>query len=320
MLMPRLIAGIFSFGLMVLGAAGVFGQDFPTKPIRIFTSAAGGGNDFMARLVAQGLAGPLDQPMIVENRVVIVSIETVAKAPPDGYTLLLGGNTLWYLPFLRDDVPWDALRDFSPVTLAAVTPNVLVVHPSLPVKSVKDLIALAKSRPGALNYSTGASGTAQHFAAELFKAMAGVDIVRINYKGGGPATNALIAGEVELAFNSASSVTPHVKSGRLRALAVTSAQPSALAPGLPTVAASGLPGYESLTLTGIYVPAKTPTAIMNRLNQEIVRVLNAADVREKLLRRGVEVVGNSPEQFAAAIKSDMTTVGKLIKDAGIRGE
>ena len=221
---------------------------------------------------------------------------------------------------MQGNVPWDAIRDFSPITLATSQPSILAVHPSLPVKSVKELIALAKSKPGALNYSVGASGTAQHFAAELFKVMAGVNIVMINYKGGGPATNALIAGEVQVSFVSAASAAPFVKSGRLRALAVTSAQPSMLAPGLPTVAASGLPGYESVTLAGIYAPAKTPTAIINRLNQEFVRVLNGADVKEKLLNSGVEAAGNSPEQFAATIKADMTTVGKLIKDAGIRAE
>ena len=320
MLNLRFAVWMFTVGLMVLGVGVVYGQNYPTKPIRIFTSAAGGGNDLIARLLAQGLTGPLGQPVIVENRIITASIETVAKSPPDGYALLLGANTLWSLPFMQGNVPWDAIRDFSPITLATSQPSILAVHPSLPVKSVKELIALAKSKPGALNYSVGASGTAQHFAAELFKVMAGVNIVMINYKGGGPATNALIAGEVQVSFVSAASAAPFVKSGRLRALAVTSAQPSMLAPGLPTVAASGLPGYESVTLAGIYAPAKTPTAIINRLNQEFVRVLNGADVKEKLLNSGVEAAGNSPEQFAATIKADMTTVGKLIKDAGIRAE
>ena len=319
-MLQNFIVGIFVVVLMALGVGVASGQNYPNKPVRIFTSEAGGGNDLIARLVAQGISGPLGQPVIVENRVVIISIETVAKSPPDGYTLLLGANTLWSLPYMKDNVPWDALRDFSPITLVAITPNVLVVHPSLPVKSVKELIALAKARPGALNYSVGASGTAQHFAAELFKSMAGVNIVRIGYKGGGPATTALVAGEVQLAFNSASSVASHVKSGRLRALAVTSAQPSVLAPGLPSVAASGLPGYESVTLTGSFTPAKTPAAVINRLNQEIVRTLSRDDVKEKLLSAGVETVGNSPEQFLATIKSDMTTVSKLIKDAGIRAD
>ena len=320
MLIPRFIIVMFLVCMATLGAGGVFGQNYPTKPIRILTSAAGGGNDLIARLLAQGVTGPLGQPVIVENRIITASIEAVAKAPPDGYALLLGANTLWSLPFMQDNVPWDPVKDFSPITLATITPNVLVVHPSLPVKSVKELIALAKAKPGALNYSVGASGTAQHFAGELFKSMAGVKIVTINYKGGGPATNALIAGEVQVAFVSAASAAPFVKSGRLRALAVTSAQPTMLAPGLPTVAASGLPGYESVTLAGIFAPAKTPTAIINRLNQEFVRVLNGADFKEKLLNSGVEAAGNSPEQFAATIKADMTTVGKLIKDAGIRAE
>lgn len=314
--MIRWAAGII--GVTALCAHPACAQNYPGKPLHIFTSEAGGGNDLIARLVGQGIAGALGQPVIIENRVVTISIEAVAKAPPDGYTLFLGANTLWSLPFMQDHVAWDALQDFAPVTLVAITPNVLVVHPSLPVKSVKELIALAKARPGALNYSAGASGTTQHFSAELFKSMAGVDIVRIFYKGGAPATNALLAGEVQLAFNSASSVTPHVKSGRLRALAVTSAQPSALSPGLPTVAGAGLPGYESVTLTGVLVPAKTPVAIVSRLHQEIVRALNRDEVKQRLMSGGAEPVGNTPEEFARMIKSDMATVGKLIKDAGIR--
>ena len=201
-----------------------------------------------------------------------------------------------------------------------ILPNVLVVHPSLPVKSVKELIALAKARPGELNYASGGIGAAGHLAAELFKFMAGVNIARIDYKGNAGAVTAIMGGEVQMGFNSAPSVAPHVKSGRLRALAVTSAQPSVLTPGLTTVAASGLRGYESVVMVGIFSPAKTPAAIITRLNQEIVRVLNREDVKEKLLSAGTEAVGNSPEQFLATIKSEMATVGKLIKDTGIRVE
>ena len=200
------------------------------------------------------------------------------------------------------------------------SPMILVVHPSFPVKSVQELIALAKARPRELNYATSVTGGATHLASELFKTMAGINMVRISYKGGGQALYDLIAGQVHLAITTMSPGWSHVKSGKLRALAVTSARPSALAPGLPTVAASGVPGYESIASYGIFVPARTPAAIISRLNQEIVRILNRADVKEKFLGAGIETVGNSPEEFAAYIKSDMAMFGKLIKDAGIRAE
>ncbi|MBI4188930.1 MAG: tripartite tricarboxylate transporter substrate binding protein, partial [Betaproteobacteria bacterium] len=263
------------------------------------------------------------QVVIVENRGGSPAIagETVAKATPDGYTLLLGTNSLWILQLIQN-TPYDTLRDFSPLTIASRSPNILVVHPSLPVKSVKELIALAKAKPGALSYASGPVGSAPHLAPELFKAMAGVDIVRIGYKGGAPALNGLIGGEAQLMFAVASGgvMTTFVKSGRLRALAVTTAQPSELAPGLPTVAASGLPGYESDTIAGMLAPARTPARLINRLNQEIVRVLNRADVKERLFNVGTEVVSGSPAEFAAVLKSEMAKWGKVIKDAGIRAD
>ena len=194
------------------------------------------------------------------------------------------------------------------------------MHPSLPVKSVKELIALAKARPGALNYSSASTGSSTHLAGELFKFMAGVNIVHVAYKGTAPQISALISGEVQLTIVEEGSVEPHVKSGRLRALAVTSAEPSALAPGLPTVAASGLPGYEATGMIGIWAPAKTPGAIINRLNQEILRFLNLPEVKERFLNGGEEIVGSSPEQLAATIKSDGAKWGKVIKEAGIRAD
>ncbi len=322
MLIPDLVAWMVSVGLMFPVAGAVHGQDFPKKPIRIVTAEVGSTNDFVARLIAQGLSAGLGQQMVVENRggaSGIIAAQTVAQAPPDGYTLLFYTSTLWIGPLLQN-VSWDPVRDFSPITLAATSPNILVVHPSLPVKSVEELIVLAKARPGELNYSSSSTGASTHLAAELFKAMAGVNIVRINYKGGGSALNALIAGQVQVMFPSAGLVTPHVKSGRLRALAVTTAQPSALAPGLPTMAASGLPGYESGSIYGIFAPAGILATLINRLNQEIVRALNRTEVKEKFFNVGVEIVGSSPEEFAATIKSDMARMGKLIKDAGIRVE
>jgi tripartite-type tricarboxylate transporter receptor subunit TctC len=243
----------------------------------------------------------------------------VSKAPPDGYTLLIDAASFWIGPLLQE-TPYDPVKDFAPVTLTDSAPNVLVVNPSLPVKSVKELIALAKARPGELNYGSSSTGSTPHLAAELFNMMAGVKIVRVPFKGSGPAVISLLGGQVQLMFATAGSVAPHVKSGRLRALAVASLQPSALAPGLPTIAASGVPGYEAVAFEGMFAPAKTPVAIIDRLNQEIVRVLNRAEVKERFFNAGVETVGSTPEEFAAAIKSNVAKWGKLIKDAGIRDE
>ena len=312
---------VWVISLAMLGAGVASGQEFPNKAIRIVSTGAGGGNDFVARIIAQALTGNLGQQVIVENRPGangIIAAQTVAKAAPDGYTLLNYSGGFWLLPFLQN-VPYDPVKDFSPVTLAVSSPSILVVHASLPVKSVKELIALAKARPGDLNYGTGSTGSTPHLAAELFKAMAGVNILRIPYKGSGVALNAILVGEVQLVFATAGPVGPHVKSGRLKALAVTSLKPSALAPGLPTVAAT-LPGYDAASVFGVFAPAKTPAAVINRLNQELVRVLNGADVKEKFLAAGIETVGTSPQEFAATIKSEMDRMGKVIKDAGIRGE
>ncbi len=318
--MPRRVAWMFSLGMIVLGTGAVCAQSYPNKPIRLVTAEPGGGNDFAARLIAPGLSSSLGQQVVVDNRPSgVIPGQIVSKAPPDGHTLLVSTGVVWLLPFMQS-VPFDPVRDFSPITLAVSTPNILVVHPSLPVKSVKELIALAKARPGELDYASGALGSSSHLAAELFKAMAGVNMMRIPYRGAGPALLALVSGQVQLMFATAGSAAAHVGAGRLRALAVTSAQPSALLPGLPAIAASGLPGYEANTPFGIFAPAGTPAIIISRLNQEIVRVLNSPEVKEKFFKAGVEVVGSSPEKFAAAITSDMARMGKVIKAAGIRAE
>ena len=212
------------------------------------------------------------------------------------------------------------IRDFAPITWAAKSPNVLVVHPSLPVKSVSELISYARARPGELNYGSGGSGSSTHLSVELLKSMTGINVVRVPFKGNGPAVNALFAGEVHMMIATAGSVAPHLKSNRLRALAVTSPQPSPLAPGLPAMAASGLPGYESMQIYGVFAPSKVPAAIVKRLNEEMVRVLGRADIKEKFLASGVEPVGSTPQQLAATIKSEIVRIGKVIKDAGIRGE
>jgi len=318
---PRSVSWILALAMLALGAGAACGQNFPSKPIHIVTSEAGGGNDFAARVIAQGLTGSLGQPVIVDNRggaSGAIAGEMVARAAPDGYTLLLYGSNIWLLPFLRNHVPYDPVNDFAPITLAVTAPTLLVVHPSLPVKSTRELIALAKTRPGALNYGTGAAGSSTQIATELFRTMAKLEIVQIPYKGNGLALNALIAGQLQLAFATPASVAPHIKSGRLRALAVTSAQPSALLPGLPTVAASGLPGYEVVSIVGMFAPAKTAATLVTLLNREIVNVLSRTEVKERFMQSGVEPVGSSPEEFAATVKSEMSRLGKIIKVAGIR--
>src|SRR5688572_22193939 len=234
----RFVLWMFSAALMLLVAGGAWGQSYPVKPIRIVTPGSGGAADFAARLIAPGLTAALGQQVIVDNRSsTIIPGEIVSKAPPDGYTLLIFGAPFWIGPLL-EKTPYDPVRDFQPITAAVRQPNILVVHPSLPVKSVRELIVLAKARPGVLNYASVATGSSSHLAGELFKAMAGVSLVRVPYKGSGAAMVALVSGEVEVSFASAGTVAGAVRSGRLRALAVTTAHPSPLVPGLPTVAAS----------------------------------------------------------------------------------
>ncbi|OFW10070.1 MAG: hypothetical protein A3H27_00445 [Acidobacteria bacterium RIFCSPLOWO2_02_FULL_59_13] len=318
MLRLNFAVSIFPVGIMILGTSAVSGQDYPNKPIRIITGPAGAGSDLTARQIAQGISGPLGQPVITENRAsTFLAAEAVSKAPPDGYALVVQGASLWIQPLLRK-MPYDVVRDFSPISLLAREVSIVAVHPSVPAKAIKELVALAKARPGELNYGSAATGSPSHLAAELFKSMATVNIVRIAYKGSPPAITALITGEVQLVITDVGLLAPHVKSGRLRALAVTSAEPTALVPSLPTVAASGLPGYEWVGMTGILAPGKTPAPIINRLNQEIVRVLNLPDLKERFLNAGIEAVGSSPDEFVAIINSEIVRMGKVIRDAGIK--
>ena len=303
---------------MILGTGMVCGQDYPNKPIHIFAGTPGGGNDFVARLIAQGISGPLGQTVVIENRgQVALSAEPVAKAPPDGHTLMVVGASLWVTPLMQK-MSYDVVRDFSPISAISRDVFVVAVHPSLPVKSVKELIALAKAKPGELNEANGGTGGSQHLATELFKSMAGVNMVHVPYKGSSQAVTAAISGEVQLILTEVGLAMPHVKKGRLRALAVTSGTSSALVPELPTAAATGLPGYEAVGFTGMLAPAKTPEAVINRLNQEVVRFLNRADVKEQMISRGSEVVASSPAQFAATIRTEIAKTAKVIKDARIK--
>ena len=299
-----------------------FGQEYPNKTIRVFTAAPGGGVDFAARLIAQGLTSGLGQPVVVENRGgnAILAAEPVAKSPPDGYTLIFYGSGFWLTPFMRDNTPYDPVRDFAPISLTNSSPNVLVVHPSLPVKSVKELISLAKAKPGALNFASSGLGASSHLGGELFKSMAGINIVHVPYKANAAALIDLLSGQIQLMFSTTTAAVPHMQSGRLKALAVTSAQPSTLLPEVPTVAATGLPGYEAASINAMFAPSKTPAAVVNRLHQEIVRVLGTAEAKKRLFNAGLEPVGSSPEQLAAKVKAEMLRLGKIIKDSGVRAD
>jgi len=308
-------------GALVLAAGAAWGQDYPARPVRLVSPGPGGGADFVARFLAQGISGPLGQQVVVDNRPAgVIPGQIVAKAAPDGYTLMVNGNSFWIAPLMRDSTPYDPLRDFAPITSAVGTPNVLVVHSSVAANSVKELIALAKAKPGALNYGSASAGGSVHLAAELFKYLAGVNIVRISYKTSGMGVNALLAGEVHLMFANAPPVMPHVKSGRLRALAVTTLQPSALLPDVPTVASAELPGFEVASVYALFAPAKTPAAVIRRLNQEAVRFLGRTDMKDKFLAAGMEPIGSSPEALVAAMKSEVARLGKVIREAAIREE
>lgn len=311
-ILARLIALV---ALLLPLAAWSANATYPTRPIRIVTSEAGGGNDILARIMAEGINNSLPQRAIVDNRG-IVAAEIAAKAAPDGHTLLVYGSNIWLTPFLRSKVAWDPIRDFSPVILAVQLPNILVAHPTLAVKSVKDVIALAKAKPGELNYAAGTIGVSPHLAAELFKALAGVNITMVPYKGGGPALNGLIGGETHIMFPNAGAVMPHIRSGRVRGLAVSTAKPSALVPELPTIA-STVPGYETMAVIHMFAPAKTAVAIIDVLNRETARTLNKPEIKERLFNIGAEVVASTPAQLGAYMRADMEKMGKVIKDAGI---
>ncbi len=304
----------------VLGFVGVAAaQPYPYKPVRMLSAEVGGGADLAARVIAQRMAVPLGKQVVVENRPGRLIGDMLVKATPDGYTLLLISSTIMFAPLFGETF-YDPIKDFAPISMVATNPNVVVVHASVAVNSVKELIALARAKPGQLNYGAAGTGSSIHLAVELFKQMAGVDITRISYKGAGPAVNDLLGGQVQLMFATAGSVMRHVSTGRLRALAVTSARPSPLAPGLPTVAASGLPGYEMVAIYALAAPARTPPAILRQLNQAVVESLADPELKERYLTSGMEAASSSPEALAARVKTEIATVAKLIKTAGIRAE
>jgi tripartite-type tricarboxylate transporter receptor subunit TctC len=305
------------FLTLLLAAAPGFAQTYPHKAIRIMTGGAGGGSDFTARLIAQGISGPLKQPVIVDNRPSgLIATEIAAAANPDGYTLLFYGSNLWITP-LMEKTSYDAVRDFAPITLTNREPYILAVHPSVPATTTKELIELCKSKPGVLNYASASVGSSTWLAAELFKSMAGVDITSIPYKSAAPARTDLIAGRVQIMFATPAGIMPLIGPGKVRALAITSQQPSELIPDVPTIAATGLPGFEAAQISGALAPAKTPFAIVARLNQEIVAFLAKPETRKRFLDAGLGVVTGSPDQFRAVMKAEINRYGKLIRSAGI---
>jgi len=311
-------AALLALPFLLAAAQPAAAQDYPSKPVRVIAGSAGSNVDVIARLVAERLSQNLGRQFIIDNRPnPAISGALLAKAAPDGYTLMANASNVWILPLMQT-VTYDPLKDFAAVSLTSQAPNVLLVHPSIPIKTVRDLIALAKSKPGQLNYSSGGSGGSPHLSGELFKSMAGVNIVRIPYKGGGGAVTAVLTGEVAITFAAAGAAMPHLNSGRVKALAVTSAEPSPLFPGLPTVASAGLPGYDSGSTNAVLAPAGTPPAIIRQLNTEITKVLQSPDIRDRFTKAGLEAVSSTPEQLTALIKAQMSSMGKVIKEAGIR--
>ena len=303
-------------------AAGA--QAYPAKPIRMIVPTSPGGIiDIVSRLTGQKLTEVTGQIVVIENRAGAsnnIGTEYVARAPADGYTLLAATLPLVVNPALFEKLPFNVERDFAPVSLVVSAPYVMVAHPSLPAKSVKELVALAKAKPGALSYSTGGSGTNLHIAAELFALQAGVKLLHIPYKGGGPALASVIAGEAALSFPSLGAVLPQVNAGRLRAIAITSTQRSTLLPKVPTIAESGYPDYAFTSWVGVLAPAGTPSEIVAALNAHIVKAMRNPAVIERLAADGNEVVAGSPEQFAALIKTELARWAKVVRASGMKPE
>lgn len=295
---------------------------YPVKPVRLVVGQApGGATDVIARLVAPRFGEQLGQPVVVENRTGAagsIGAAFVAKSPPDGYNLLVISSSYAINPNLYKDLPFDPVRDLAPVTLIAEAPFLLVVHPSMPAQSVKALVALAKAKPGALNFASGGSGSSGQLAGELFKYLAGVDMVHVPYKGAGPALVDVIAGQVHMTFASVLSSLPHVKSGRLRPLGVTSAKRSVAIPELPTLAEAGIKGYRTTTWYGLLAPANTPAPIINRLSGEMHKLLESGDVKNRILADGAEPVGGTPNQFQEHLASEMARAREIIQRAGLQ--
>ncbi len=310
--------------MMAFAAMTAHAQPYPSRPIKIVVPYPPGGfNDTLGRTFAAKFTEDWGQPAVVENKPganTLIGSDYVAKAAPDGYTLLIVAFPFAVTPSLIKSMPYDTVKDFTPVALAAQSPNLLVVNPALPVKSVADLIALAKAKPDSLSYASTGNGSSNHISMEFFKSLAGVRIVHIPYKGSAPAVTDLLGGQVQVMFDNVPNVLPQVKAGRLRALAQTSATRSAVAPDLPTVAEAGVAGYELTVWFGLVAPAGTPREVIAKLNAEVLKILAMPDVRERFLAQGVEPLGSTPEQFAEHIKAQMAKWGKVVRDAGVIAE
>jgi tripartite-type tricarboxylate transporter receptor subunit TctC len=309
-------------GALACAAGAATAQEYPVKPIRLIVGfPPGGGADIVARQLTPKLGEQLGQQVVIDNRAGAaghVALELLAKAPADGYSIMLTTPTVTINPALYPKVGYDPLRDFAPVSLVATTVYILVVHPSLPVRSVKELLVLARSKPGQLNYSSGGNGAAAHLAGELFRSMTRIDIVHVPYKGIAPALVAVLSGEAQLTFGSQPAALPHMKQGKLRGLAVTSATRSAFTPDLPSIAEAGVPGYETTAWYGVLAPRKTPREIVARLNSEFTKALSSTDIKSALTQQSFETVTGTPEQFATLIADELLKWSKVVKSSGMR--
>ena len=297
------------------------GQAYPVKPVRVVVpSSAGGGTDIVARIIMPELAKRLGQQVVIDNRPgagTMIGIEAAAKSPADGYTLLMGLSTLAINSALKNNVPYDPVHDFAPITVAVTSASILVVHPSVPVKTLKELIAFARARPGQLNYASAGAGTYPHMTYELFLSMAGLKMVHIPYKGTAPAMIDMIAGQVATMAATVLTGLPHIRTGRLRPLGITSAKRNAIVPDIPTVAEGGLPGYESVQWYAVLAPAKTPRDIIARLHADLVQILHSPGIKKRFAADAAETVGNTPEAFARHLRSELDKWAKVARDAGI---
>jgi tripartite-type tricarboxylate transporter receptor subunit TctC len=322
--MYRRLALLFLCWIPAFAGMTVSAQSYPSKPIKIVVPYPPGGfNDTLGRTLAAKFTEAWGQPAVVENKPganTLIGSDFVAKSPPDGYTLLVVAFPFAVTPSLIRNMPYDTLKDFAPVVLAAQSPNLLVVNPSLPVKTVGELIALAKAKPNALSYASTGNGSSNHISMELFKSLAGVQIVHIPYKGSAPAVTDLLGGQVQLMFDNVPNVLPHVKAGKLVALGQTGTKRSPLISDIPTVAEAGVPGYEVTVWFGLVAPAGTPREVAQKLNAEVIRILAMPDVRERFLAQGVEPAGGTPEQFGEHIRAQMAKWAKVVSDAGVKAE
>jgi tripartite-type tricarboxylate transporter receptor subunit TctC len=317
----QLLAPLFTFLAAGLPADGAFAQSYPARPVRLIVAQTAGGNaDIVARAVAQKLGDVLGQQFVIDNRggaSGIIATDLTAKAAPDGYTLLITSSTYGVNPSLYKKLPYDPIRDIAPVTLLAAAPNILVVHPALPVKTVKDLVALARAKPGTLNFGSSGNGGSPHLAGEMFKLRTGVNMVHVPFKGAPAAQTALIAGEIQLNFSSMPSAIGHVKAGRMRAIAVTSAKRSPAVPELPTVMETGIKDFETSAWQGFFAPAKTPAAIVTLLNREAGKAIQSPELKSRLAPEGAEPVANSPEEFRVWLKQEIAKWAAVVKAANI---